>query len=78
MKFEPEQITFHSLLFPGRKILYVAEVAERLAVTERHVIDLIEEGLLRAINIGGDNVSGRKFYRIPVEAFEAYLKSRTL
>lgn len=73
-----EQITFHSLLFPGRKVLYVAEVAERLDLTDRHVINLIEEGLLKAINVGGDNTSGRRFYRIPIEAYEEYLRARTL
>lgn len=72
---EPEQMDFNGLLFPGRKVLYVSEVAGRLQVSERHVIDLIEEGKLRALNVGGDNASGRKFYRIPVEAYEAYLKA---
>lgn len=70
---QPEQSTFDGLLFPGRRVLCVAEVAERLRITEQHVIDLIDEGQLRAVNIGG---ASRKFYRIPVEAYEAFLRSR--
>lgn len=61
--------------FPGRYVLMVAEVAKGLAVSQRHIIDLIEEGKLRAINIGGENPSGRKFYRIPVEAYQSYLRA---
>jgi hypothetical protein len=33
-------------------------------------VDLIEEGKLQAINIGG---GGRNFWRIPVEAYKAFL-----
>jgi len=59
--------------FPGRTMLYVHEVAERLKVTEQHVRDFIEEGLLRAVNVG----SGcRNFWRIPVEAYVAFLEQR--
>ena len=75
---QPQQLTFGSLLFPGRTVLYVSEVAEKLDISERHVIDLIEEGKLRAINVGGANTSGRKFYRIPIEAYEAYLRAQTV
>jgi len=75
---EPQQLQFGTLLFPGRTVLYVSEVAERLAITERHVLDLIEEGKLRAINVGGENVSGRRFYRIPVHWYEDYLRQQTI
>lgn len=68
-----EQVTFDGLLFPGRRVLYVGEVAERLRVTIQHVIDLIDEGQLDAINLGG---AGRRHYRIPVEAYERFLKTR--
>ena len=51
---EPQQLEFPSLAFPkDRTVLYVAEVAMKLRVTEQHVLDLIEEGKLQAINIGG-------------------------
>jgi excisionase family DNA binding protein len=68
---EPQQMSFGSLLFPGRTVLYVSEVAEKLNVTEQHVLNLIEEGKLLAVNIG---IGGRKFWRIPVEAYEKYLQ----
>lgn len=71
---EPEQMDFNSLLFPGRKTLYVSEVAQRLEVTDQHVIDLIEEGNMGAINVGGGS---RKFWRIPVAEYEKFLKKRS-
>lgn len=71
---QPQQLTFGSLLFPGRTVLYVSEVAEKLKVTDQHVIDLIEEGQFPgAINVGGGS---KKFYRIPIESYERFLKSR--
>ncbi len=70
----PQQLDFRNLLFPGRTVLYVSEVAEKLDVTERHVIDLIEECKLGAVNIGGGS---RKFWRIPVAEYEKFLKSRS-
>ena len=44
----------------------------KLRVTEQHELDLIEEGKLQAINIGG---GGRNFWRIPVEAYKAFLNA---
>lgn len=70
---EPEQMDFNSLLFPGRKVLYVSEVAERLQITDRHVIDLIQEGKLGAVDVGGGL---RNFWRVPVTEFEKFLKKR--
>ena len=70
----PEQMDFNAMLFPGRKVLYVSEVAERLEVTEQQVRDLIEEGELHGINVGGGD---RKFWRIPVTAVERFLKERS-
>lgn len=70
----PEQTDFQALLFPGRKMLYVGEVAERLQLTEHAVRDLIDEGKLHAIDVGG---SSRKFWRIPVTAFERFIKERS-
>ncbi len=70
---EREQSSFDGLLLPGRKVLTVGEVSERLRVTIQHVIDLIDEGQLDAINLGG---AGRRHYRIPVEAYEKFLAKR--
>jgi len=63
-----------SLTFAGRTVLSVREVAKRLAIDEQQVRDLIEEGKLHAINIGG---GGRKHWRIPVASFERFLKERS-
>lgn len=65
------QLNFDSLMFgPERRVLVVAEVAAKLRITEQHVIDLIDEGKIQAVNIGGN---GRKYWRIPVEAYNAFL-----
>jgi excisionase family DNA binding protein len=74
MAITPQQVDFTELLFPGRTVLYVAEVASRLKVTEQHVCDLIEEGQLHAINLGGGT---RNFWRIPVKAYEDFLQKRS-
>lgn len=79
MTHAPQQMEFPSLAFPkDRTVLYVGEVALKLRVTEQHVLDLIDEGKLRAINIAGVNATDRKFYRIPVEAWDAYVKANTV
>jgi excisionase family DNA binding protein len=70
----PEQMDFNAVLFAGRKVLYVSEVAERLEIGEQSVRDLIEEGKLHAIDVGGGS---RKFWRIPVTAFERFVKERS-
>ena len=69
-------------LWAGRTVLYVREVARALHVTEQHVINLITEGRLRAINVGNglksaDRPKGsktaREYWRIPVSAWDAYI-----
>ena len=62
-------------LFPGRKMLYVREVAEHLRITRQHVVDLIEEGNLAAVNVNSE-AEKRACWRIPVEAYEAFLRRR--
>ena len=70
---------FPSLRFPkDRTVLYVFEIAARLNVTEQHVIDLIDEGRLRAVNVGGTGARGRRHYRIPVEAWEHFVRANLL
>jgi len=54
-------------------VLRVAECANKLGVTAQHVLNLIEEGKLRAIDVGGGS---RRFYRIPIEALDDFLKRR--
>ncbi len=62
---------FPSLLLEKRRVVYVDEVAEVLAVTKQHVLDLIEEGRLQALNVGG----GNDCVRVPRE-FLAELAAR--
>jgi excisionase family DNA binding protein len=72
----PPAAVFASLSFPkDRTILNVHEVAQCLRVSHQHVVDLIDEGRLEAVNIGSTGVQGRKYYRIPVEAFERYVRA---
>jgi excisionase family DNA binding protein len=74
MALDDQQLDFDALMFPGRKMLYISEVADRLQVTERHVRDLIDEGKLGAINIGGGNL---KHWRVPTTEFEKFLRARS-
>ena len=61
-------------LFPGRTMLYVREVAGHLQITRQHVIHLIEDGSLDAVNI--HTSGGRNCWRIPVEGYKTFLKKR--
>lgn len=74
----PETSSLTSVLahgrFPGRSVLSVSEVAAALEVTERHIIDLIDEGRLAGINISASG-SGRKHWRIPVSAYDAFINA---
>jgi len=79
-----EQTIFPSLGFEGRTALRVDEVAARLNVSRNHVIHLIEDGTLRAIDVrgrmraeGGKNKTPRSCLRIPVEEYERLIRSRT-
>lgn len=64
-------------IFPGRSSLYVHEVARALEITTPHVISLINEGLLDAIEVTGKgNKTSREHWRIPVSAYDAYIRSR--
>lgn len=57
-----------------RDVLRVGEVAKRLLVTPQHVLDLIEEGKLEAVNVGGGE---RKHWRIRVDALEVFMRNRS-
>ena len=62
-------------LFRDRLVLCVQEVAQDLRITRQHVIRLIEEGRMDAINVNG--IPGRRnCWRIPIEAYQAFLKQR--
>lgn len=53
------------------RMMTVANVAERLAVTERHIRQLLADGELPAYRIG-------RAVRIPEDALAEYLKARRL
>jgi len=79
IKLPAQPAEFPSLKFPAdRTVLQVAEVARRLRVSKYHVVGLIEEGKLRAINVAGSNATGRKCYRIPVESWDAYVRENLM
>ena len=62
-----QQHDFPSLAFAkDRTVLTVGEVATRWEVSDRHVIDLIEEGKLVAFDIAGRH----DYVRVPMAALE--------
>ncbi len=72
MPTEQLQFAFASLDFPGRVSLRVDEVALKLGITGQHVIDLIVEGKITALDMRGAG-SSRAHYRIPIEAYRDYV-----
>lgn len=66
-------------VFPGRTVLRCHEVARVMGCTARHIADLCAEGTIRgATNIAGENNRGNpSFWRIPVDAYEAWIKRRS-
>jgi hypothetical protein len=74
------------VLFPGRSTLKVAEVADALRCDDQHIFNLVEEGRLTAVDIRNGDVttakklpkgSRRRWLRIPVSAYDAFLRSRS-
>jgi len=79
IKVPAQPTQFPSLKFPAdRTVLQVAEVARRLRVSKYHVVGLIEEGKLRAMNVAGSSPTGRKCYRIPVESWDAFVRENLM
>lgn len=74
---DPIEKVLSQKLFPGRTSLMVREVAKALRIDEKHVVSLINEGLLDAIEITGKgNKSSRYHWRIPVSAYDDYIRRR--
>jgi excisionase family DNA binding protein len=62
------------LRFPAaRRMLYVFEVADKLECSKQHVVNLIEEGKMGAVDLGK---AGRRFLRVPLESYYEFLRSR--
>ncbi len=66
---------FASLDFPGRAVLTVDEISERLGVTSQHVLDLVEENELPALDLAGKNAT-RRTVRVPAESYREFVLSR--
>ncbi len=58
-----------------RAVLLPSEAAELLGVSSQHILDLIEEGQLGAVNVGGGTI--RKHWRITPEAVERFKARRS-
>lgn len=74
----PLSATRAHAVFPGRTNLYVQEVAKELGVSIHHVLNLIREGELHAVNVAGrnTNLSGRNAWRIPVSSWDEFITRR--
>ena len=65
------------VLFPGRFVATPRECAKALNVTERHILNLIDEGVLHCFSIQGPrNRTPRRCRRITIESLEAFLQQR--
>ena len=79
--FKPVKFTVQVKNEPGKvqkvrsqPVLTVAQAALELAVSERHIINLIEFGRLRAFNVAVDPLSTRATVRITRESIELFKK----
>ncbi len=74
----PQQTNFfHSLDFPGRTVLYLWEVAQKLGGTVQHYLNLIDSGELVAIDTGSRaNGKTRRMLRVPVEEYRNFVVLR--
>ena len=73
----PEQLQFPfpSLDFPGRVTLTAKEIAERLGWDEKHIRDLIAEGVIPGLDGKGKDAS-RGSYRVPIESYRDFIMAR--
>lgn len=72
----PEQLQiFASLDFPGRTVVLVHEMAERLGVTIRHLLNEIDSGALVALDLRAKG-AGRRCARVPIECYRDYVVKR--
>lgn len=75
MPEDPQQLSFfHSLDFPGRTVLYLWEVAQKLGGTVQHYLNLVDSGELVAIDTGSRaNGRTRRMLRIPLEEYRNFV-----
>jgi len=79
MDGEIKQLEFPSLDFPGRTAMYPFECANKIGCHVDHIHDLVTEGQLKAVDISGrNNLSERRTLRIPLEAWQEFIRARTV
>jgi predicted DNA-binding transcriptional regulator AlpA len=75
MPAEQLQFPFPSLDFPGRSTLSAFEVAEKLGVSDQHILNLAEEGSFPGLELKGAKATKRAL-RIPIESYREFIVSR--
>lgn len=63
---------FASLDFPGRSVVLVREMAERLGVSEKHLFNEIDSQALIVLDLRSAG-SPRRAARIPIESYRNYV-----
>ncbi len=75
MSVEQLQFPFPSLDFPGRTALTISEIAERLGISDQHVLNLADDGSFPGLELKGAKASKRSL-RIPIENYRDFIVSR--
>lgn len=66
------EFPYASLDFPGRTTVKVHEIATRTGYSEQHILNLIDQGLLVAIDAKSAFTS-RRCIRIPIEEYRTWV-----
>lgn len=66
---------FTSLDFPGRSTVGLGEMAQRLGCSVDHLLNEAEHGALVGADLKGAKAH-RRFIRVPVECYRAYVLTR--
>ena len=73
---ESQQLTFfHSLDFPGRTVLFVNEISQKLGISRQQVVTLMAVGQLGYSNLATDPTT-RPCRRVPVESYRNFIVRR--
>ena len=76
MPENPQQLTFfHSLDFPGRSVLYINEIANRIGVTRQQVVNFMDCVELGYLNVATDTTT-RPCRRVPIESYRNFIIRR--
>lgn len=67
-----QMLLFASLDFPGRSTLMLWEMATRLGVSVRHLLNQVDSGALVILDLK-DPSSSRRCARVPIECYRAYI-----